>query len=153
LASGSACAAADRAAEAADACREASSSFWRDAATSRSSAPVRGYVLAVASVDEYVSALTPAQREQFERVRRIVRSVVPDAEETISYGIPTFKHRGKYLIYFAAFKDHMSVYPTVGAVEATKGTKGTFRFSENDPVPEEVVRAIVTHRLQMIDIR
>ena len=105
----------------------------------------------MASVDKYVSALTPAQREQFERVRRIVRNIVPEADETISYGIPTFKHRGKYLIYFAAFKDHMSVYPTVGAVEATKGTKGTFRFSEDDPVPEEVVRAIVTHRLQLIE--
>jgi uncharacterized protein YdhG (YjbR/CyaY superfamily) len=108
------------------------------------------YAPAVAGVDDYLAGLNPAQREQFERVRRIVRSMVPDAEETISYGIPTFKHRGKYLVYFAAFKDHMSVYPTVGAVEATEGTKGTFRFSEDDPVPEEVVRAIVAHRLEVI---
>ena len=105
----------------------------------------------MAGVDDYLAALTPAQREQFEGVRRIVRSMVPDAEETISYGIPTFKHRGKYLIYFAAFKDHSSVYPTVGAVEATKGTKGTFRFSVDDPVPEDVVRAILAHRLEVID--
>jgi uncharacterized protein YdhG (YjbR/CyaY superfamily) len=107
----------------------------------------------VDSVDGYLAALSPAQRAQFERIRRIVRSIVPDAEETISYRIPTFKHRGKYLIYFAAFKDHMSVYPTVGAVEATKGTKGTFRFSEDDPVPEEVVRGIVAHRLEVIERR
>ena len=86
-----------------------------------------------------LAALTPAQRAQFERIRRIVRSIVPDTEETISSRIPTFKHRGKYLIYFAAFKDRTSVYPTVGAVEATKGTKGTFCFSDDDPVPEEVV--------------
>ena len=105
------------------------------------------------TVEDYVSALTPGQREQFERVRRIVRSVVPDAEETISYRIPTFKHRGKYLLYFAAHRDHMSVYPTVGAVEATPGTKGTFRFTEDDPVPEDVVRAIVAHRLQIIEGR
>ena len=104
----------------------------------------------MSSVEEYVSALTPAQREHFEQIRRIVRSLAPDAEETISYGVPTFKHRGKYLIYFAAFKNHLSVYPTIGAVEATKGTKGTFRFGEDDPVPEEVVRAIVTHRLEEI---
>jgi uncharacterized protein YdhG (YjbR/CyaY superfamily) len=107
----------------------------------------------VDSVDGYLAALTPAQRAQFERIRRIVRSIVPDAEETISYRIPTFKHRGKYLIYFATFKDHMSVYPTVGAVEATKGTKGTFRFSDDDPVPEEVVRGIVAHRLEVIERR
>ena len=105
----------------------------------------------MSTVEEYVSALSPTQREQLERVRRIVRTIVPDAEETINYGVPTFKHRGKYLIYFAAFKQHLSVYPTVGAVEATKGTKGTFRFGEDDPVPEEVVRAIVTHRLQTIE--
>ena len=105
----------------------------------------------MAGVDEYLAALTPAQRAQFERVRGIVRSLVPDAEESISYGIPTFKHRGKYVLYFAAFKDHMSVYPTVGAVEATPGTKGTFRFTQDEPVPEEVVRAIVAHRLEAID--
>jgi len=110
-----------------------------------------GYAPAVAGVDDYLAALTPAQHEQFERVRRIVRSMVPDAEESISYGIPAFKHRGKMVIYFAAFKNHMSVYPTVGAVEATEGTKGTFRFTEDDPVPEEVVRAIVAHRLEAID--
>ncbi len=89
-------------------------------------------------------ALTPGQRRQFERVRGIVRRLAPDAEETISYGIPTFKYRGKYLIYFAAFKNHMSVYPTVGAVDATEGTKGTFRFTEEEPVPEDVVAAIVS---------
>jgi uncharacterized protein YdhG (YjbR/CyaY superfamily) len=105
----------------------------------------------VSTVDEYAQALTPGQREQFERVRGIVKRLVPDAEETISYRIPTFKYRGKYLIYFAAFKNHMSVYPTVGAVEATKGKKGTFQFTEDDPVPEDVVVKIVSHRVSEID--
>ena len=94
---------------------------------------------AVSTVDEYAQRLTPRQRDHFERVRGIVRRLVPDAEETISYGIPTFKHRGKYLIYFAAHKHHMSVYPTIGAVEPTTGTKGTFQFTEADPVPEDVI--------------
>jgi uncharacterized protein YdhG (YjbR/CyaY superfamily) len=105
----------------------------------------------VPTVDEYVHALTPGQREQFERVRGIVKRLVPGAEETLSYRIPTFKYRGKYLIYFAAFKNHMSVYPTVGAVAATKGTKGTFRFTEEDPVPEDVVVKIVSHRMSEIE--
>ena len=103
------------------------------------------------TVDEYLQALTPGQREQFERVREIVGRLVPGAEETISYSIPTFKYRGKYLIYFAAFKNHMSVYPTVGAVEATKGTKGTYQFTEDDPVPEDVVVRIVSQRKATID--
>ena len=102
------------------------------------------------TVEEYVGALTTGQREQFERVRRIVQDMVPDAGEKISYGVPTFTHRDKYVLYFAAFKNHLSVYPTVGAVEATKGTKGTFRFTEADPVSEEIVRAIVSHRLNVI---
>lgn len=76
--------------------------------------------------------------------------MVPDAGEKLSYGMPTFTHRDKDVVYFAAFKNHMSVYPTVGAVEATKGTKATFRFTEADPVPEEVVRAIVSRRLNVI---
>lgn len=104
----------------------------------------------MATVEQYVGALTPGQREQFERLRSIVRTMVPDAGEKVSYGVPTFTHRDRYVLYFAAFKNHMSVYPTVGAVEATKGTKGTFRFTEADPVPEEVVRAIVAHRLELI---
>ena len=103
------------------------------------------------TVSEYVQALTPGQRAQFERVRRIVRRLVPDAEETISYGIPTFKYRGSYVIYFGASKNHMSVYPTVGGVEPTKGTKGTFRFTEDEPVPEDVVVTIVSHRVAEID--
>jgi uncharacterized protein YdhG (YjbR/CyaY superfamily) len=105
----------------------------------------------VSTVDEYVQGLTPGQRQQFERVRRIAKRLVPEAEETISYGIPTFKYRGKYLIYFAAHKNHMSVYPTVGAVEATKGTKGTFQFTEDDPVPEDVVVTIVSQRKSEIE--
>ena len=107
----------------------------------------------MSTLDEYVTALPAGQREQFERVRSIVKRLVPEAEEAISYGIPTFKYRGKYLIYFGAFKNHMSVYPTLGAVEPTKGTKGTFQFTEEDPVPEDVVVNIVSQRKAEIDGR
>jgi uncharacterized protein YdhG (YjbR/CyaY superfamily) len=107
----------------------------------------------VNTVEEYLQALAPEQREQYERIRGIVKRHVPEAEETISYRIPTFKYRGKYLLYFAAHKNHMSIYPTVGAVDATKGTKGTFRFTADEPVPEDVVMAIVSHRVSEIDAR
>ena len=123
-------------------------SHWFGART-----PQRLYDPAISTVEEYVKGLTPKQRDHFERVRGIVTRLVPDAEETISYGIPTFKHRGKYLIYFAAHKNHMSVYPTIGAVEPTKGTKGTFQFTEADPVPEDVVARIVSHRKSQIEGR
>ena len=105
----------------------------------------------VSTVDEYVGALPPGQREQFQRVQAIVKRLVPEAEATISYGIPTFKYRGKYLIYFAAFKNHMSIYPTAGAIEPTKGTKGTFQFTEKAPVPEDLVVKIVSNRKDQIE--
>lgn len=104
----------------------------------------------MSTIDEYLKNTTPPQRAEFERVRKIVKGMVPEAEESISYGIPAWKYKGKYLIYFAAFKNHMSVYPTVGAVEATKGTRGTHQFTEENPVPESVVIAIVTKRLKDI---
>lgn len=69
----------------------------------------------------------------------------------ITYGIPTFTYRGKFLIYFASAKNHMSVYPTLGNVQPTPGTKGTFRFTEENPVPESVVREIVLARLAKIN--
>ena len=64
----------------------------------------------MSAVDEYVGALPSGQREQFQRLEAIVKRLVPEAEAAISYGIPTFKYRGEYLIYFAAFKpyEHLS---------------------------------------------
>ena len=105
----------------------------------------------MSTVEEYVGALPSGQREQFQRLQAIVKRLVPEAEATISYGIPTFKYRGKYLIYFAAYKNHMSIYPTAGAIEPTKGTKGTFQFTENAPVPEELVVKIVANRKDQIE--
>ena len=87
------------------------------------------------SVDEYLARLTPEQREQFERVRRIVLDVVPEAAEKISYGMPTFTYRGKYLVYFGAFKHHMTIFP------------GTVKFTVEDPIPEPTLRAMVERRL------
>jgi uncharacterized protein YdhG (YjbR/CyaY superfamily) len=108
----------------------------------------------MATVQDYLKNNTTAsQRVQYERVEKIVKKLVPETEVVMSYGIPTFKYKGKYLIYFAAFKDHMSVYPTVGVVEATKGTKGTFQFTEDKPVPESIVKAIVLNRVAYIDTK
>jgi len=89
----------------------------------------------MATVEEYLAQLTPEQRDQFERVRRIVHSVVPDAGERISYGMPTFTYNGKYLVYFGAFKHHMTIFP------------GTVKFTAQDPIPESTLREMVQRRL------
>ena len=89
----------------------------------------------MATVEDYLARIPPEQREQYERVRRIVRGVVPDAEETISYGMPTFTYGGKYLVYFGAFKHHMSIFP------------GTVRFTADNPIPEATLTDMVRRRL------
>jgi uncharacterized protein YdhG (YjbR/CyaY superfamily) len=89
-------------------------------------------------IDEYLEKVSLPQRAELARVRQIVKQVVPDAEETISYGMPTLKYNNQYLIYFAAFKDHMSIFP------------GTIRFTADNPVPESTIKAIVINRLAII---
>lgn len=103
------------------------------------------------TLQEYLNNLPPAQLAEYERIKKIVMELVPEAEETLSYGIPTFKYKGKYLIYFSGAKNHMSVYPTVGNVKPTPGTKGTFQFTEKNPVPESVVKEIVLTRFAEIN--
>jgi uncharacterized protein YdhG (YjbR/CyaY superfamily) len=87
------------------------------------------------TIEEYLALLTPGQLAQFERVRRAVRDVVPDADLSISYGMPTFKLKGQRLIYFGAFKKHMTIFP------------GTIKFTEKAPLSDDRLREIVLDRL------
>ena len=109
-------------------------------------------------IDDYLAThATPGQRTELERIRTIVRRIVPDAddiEEVISYAIPTINYKGKHLVHFAAFKDHMSIFPTAGPTEALKDkltgykvSKGTIQFTLEKPLPESLIREIIEHRL------
>ena len=64
-----------------------------------------------ATVAEYLRAVPPKQRAALQKVRKAIHAAAPGSVEAISYGIPAFKYRGRMLIYFAAFKNHNSVYP------------------------------------------
>lgn len=99
--------------------------------------------------------VTPEQRTSYERIRKIVYKIIPDAEEKISYGIPTFTYKGKYLLYFGAFKNHMSLFPGAGIIEKFadeladfKIAKGTVQFTADKQIPEEVISSIIKQRLQ-----
>jgi uncharacterized protein YdhG (YjbR/CyaY superfamily) len=102
------------------------------------------------SVDEYIAAQPPAARPALLRVRGAVRKAVPGAEETISYQIPTFKLAGEYVVYFAGWKQHYSLYPVGAPVVAALGdaveryelSKGTIRFPLDEPVPVRLVARI-----------
>src|SRR5215831_1299714 len=94
-------------------------------------------------IDEYLMQLGVPERAALERIRRIVHETVPEAEEVIGYGMPGFKYRGKYLVGFSAFKNHLSLFPASGPVEAFKEqlrdfnlSKGTVQFTLEKPLPE-----------------
>ena len=102
------------------------------------------------AVDAYIAKYPPEVQAALQRVRRAIRKALPDAEEAISYQIPTYKRQGRYVIYFAGWKQHYSVYPAKGPVlTALKKelapyeiSKGTIRFPLSEPVPERLIGRI-----------
>jgi len=63
------------------------------------------------TIDEYITGFPEGTQEKLQQIRTAVKQWVPEAVETISYGIPTFKLNGTYLIYFAGYKKHIGIYP------------------------------------------
>ena len=106
------------------------------------------------SVDEYIATHPEDVQAILERVRRTIRKAVPDAEETISYQIPTYKVHGGAVLFFAGWKHHYSLYPaTDHVVEAFKDDlapyeviKGTIRFPLSRPVPVTLIERIAKLR-------
>ena len=110
---------------------------------------------AAQTIDEYISAFPPDVQALLEQVRLAIRETAPEAQETISYAIPTFKPNGRYLVYFAAFKQHISLYPApIGVAEFNEAVsrygsgKGTLKFPLNQPLPLDLVRSVVQYRLR-----
>ena len=109
---------------------------------------------APATIDEYISGFPPEVQAVLQRIREVVRDAAPEAEEAISYRIPAFKQNG-VLVYFAAFKAHIGLYPPVKgdarlerAVAAYAGEKGNLRFPLNEPVPFDLIGRIARLRLK-----
>jgi uncharacterized protein YdhG (YjbR/CyaY superfamily) len=106
------------------------------------------------STDEYIANAPKDVQPMLKKIRATIRETAPNAEETISYGIPSFKVGGAR-IYFAAFKSHISVYPVTPDVKAKleelsryKGGKGTVRFPLDKPIPYALIRRIVKLKIQ-----
>lgn len=107
-----------------------------------------------ANIDEYIAASAPAARVILKEIRRVVRAAAPGAEELISYRMPAFKQHG-IVIYFAAFKHHIGVFPPVSgdarleqALEPYAGPKGNLRFPMDRPIPYALIRRIVKLKLK-----
>ena len=108
-----------------------------------------------ASVEAYLAEVPPKDRAVLEKIRSTVRSLVPDAEEKISYGIPAFVWHGN-LVYYGAMKNHLSLFPGSKAVikqfaaelkpfDAT--STGTIRFTADKPLPITLIKKIVRARM------
>ncbi|MBS1839251.1 MAG: DUF1801 domain-containing protein [Acidobacteria bacterium] len=107
-----------------------------------------------ATIDEYFATLVPRQRAVLQKLRKLIHSIAPKAEECITYSLPGFRQNSPF-VAFAAFKDHYSLFPMGGATvekfkRELKGfdtNKGTIRFTEEKPLPRSLVGKIIKHRL------
>ena len=110
-----------------------------------------------ATIDEYIASFPPDIQEKLRGIRAAISKAVPDAEEAIRYGMPTFRLDGHNIVHFAAFKDHLSFFPTASGVEkfredlsSYKMSKGTIRFPPDKPVPLDLVERIARFRADEI---
>jgi uncharacterized protein YdhG (YjbR/CyaY superfamily) len=105
------------------------------------------------NVDEYIIVFPKETQKILEQIRETVKKAAPDAEEIISYGMPSYKQKGR-LLYFAAFKNHIGFYPMTTGIEAYKDrlfdykwAKGSIQFPIDKPMPLELIAKIVKFRV------
>ena len=112
------------------------------------------------SIDEYIAGFPEPIQELLEKVRATIQKAAPQAVETISYAIPTFKLNNTYLVYFAGWKNHLSVYPAPvehpdfkKELSAYKTARGTVQFPYNKPVPFDLITRMVRHLINENSVR
>src|SRR5437016_2951665 len=107
------------------------------------------------TIDEYLTQVQPDQRAALEKLRQAILGVEPGAEECISYGVPAFRLNGRSLVFFGAWANHCALYPGSstmlrkfrGDLKGFQITKGTIRFSSDNPLPLALVKKLVKARI------
>ncbi|MNM12014.1 hypothetical protein D3C81_221850 [compost metagenome] len=106
------------------------------------------------SIDEYIASYPPELQNLLQSVRQAIRDAAPEAEEKISYRMPTFFFHGN-LVHFAAFNRHIGFYPAPSGIEAFKqelsaykSSKGAVQFPLDQPIPYELIRKITAYRVR-----
>jgi uncharacterized protein YdhG (YjbR/CyaY superfamily) len=110
---------------------------------------------ASAQVREYIAALPPASRRHLKAMRAAIKAAAPDATEAFSYRIPAFRYGDRALVWYAAFTQHVSLYPITGAIRRTyaaelkklKTSTGTVQFPLTKPLPVALVKKLVKARV------
>lgn len=106
------------------------------------------------SIDEYIAEFPPETRKVLEELRALVKASAPEATEKISYAMPTFDLNGRHLVHFAGYAKHIGFYPVPSGIEAFeeelkpyKSGKGSAQFPLGRPMPTDLIRRIVEHRV------
>lgn len=111
------------------------------------------------SVDQYIATFPGAVQSSLRRVRRAIRTAVPEAGETIAYNMAAYKLDGRGMLYFAGWKAHYSLYPATASLLAAfrdalapydYNAKGTIRFRLSEPVPEKLIGDIARFRAREV---
>lgn len=107
------------------------------------------------TVEEYIISFPADTRKKLEQIRKIIRKEAPDAEESISYGMPAYKTNKKYLVYFAGYSKHIGFYATrtghsafAEELSEYKQGKGSVQFPLDKPLPLDLIRQITRFRVQ-----
>ena len=106
----------------------------------------------LSDVDAYIAAAPKAAQPRLRQLRKLIRAAAPRAQERLSYGIPFYEYRGR-LIYFAAHKTHIGMYPAGDAkgLEKYLTEKATLRFPHDEPLPVERIRKLIVERVKERD--
>lgn len=113
-----------------------------------------------ANIDEYIAAAAPEARPILKKIRRTIRIAAPGAQEVISYRMPAFKSSTGIIAYFAAFKNHIGLFPPVTgdarllkAAAPYAGPKGNLKFPLDEPIPYDLIARIVKQRVKQNSAR
>lgn len=106
------------------------------------------------TVDEYLANFSGETRKKLDTIRKMIKKEIPSGEEVISYGIPTIKIEGKYIIYFAGYPNHVSIYPLPQneqlreEIKSYIAGKGTLKFPLDKPLPVELIQKVIQAKLE-----
>ena len=116
---------------------------------------MKGEQIMPKDIDEYIAGFPDEARVKLEKLRAVIRATAPEAEEKISYQMPTFTYQGRNLVHFAAYKKHIGFYPAASGIaqfkpelSGYKSSKGAVQFPLDQPIPYDLVRKITAFRVK-----
>lgn len=109
------------------------------------------------SITEYIESFPKEIQETLQKIRNTIKEVMPDGEEAIKYGLPTFRLKNKNVVHFAAFQNHFGFYPAPSGIEEFKkelepyiAGKGTIQFPIHKPIPYHLIKKVTKFRMKEV---